>query len=94
MWSRFVLASYLLRTLFGCDTDIVQLLNSYRTDPEQELPGRNLVNSDYQIVELRRWSEHNTNTIRTQPEYIGARGKKKRLVWAKKADWIEKGLIG
>ncbi|VXD04761.1 hypothetical protein SPHINGO8BC_60305 [Sphingobacterium multivorum] len=52
-----------------------------------------MVNNDQQIVELRRWSEHNTNTTRIQPEYIGARGKKNRLVWAKKADWIEKGLI-
>ncbi|WP_286895213.1 MULTISPECIES: hypothetical protein [Sphingobacterium] len=33
--------SYLLRTLFGCDTDIVQVLNRYCPDPEQELPGRN-----------------------------------------------------
>ncbi|WET68657.1 hypothetical protein [Sphingobacterium sp.] len=64
VWSRFVLASYLLRTLFGCDTDIVQVLYSYRTDPEQELTGRNLVNNDHQIVELRRWSEHSTNTTR------------------------------
>ncbi|WP_313156885.1 hypothetical protein [Sphingobacterium multivorum] len=34
-------ASYLLRTLFGCDTDIVQVLNRYCPDPEQELSGRN-----------------------------------------------------
>ncbi|WP_346068658.1 hypothetical protein, partial [Sphingobacterium siyangense] len=61
---RYGAGSYLLRTLFGCDTDIVQVLNSYRPDPEQELPGRNLVNNDHQIVELRRWSEHNTNTTR------------------------------
>lgn len=61
---RYGADSYLLRTLFGCDTDIVQVLNSYRTGPEQELPIQNLVNNDQQIVELRRWSEHKTNTTR------------------------------
>ncbi|MGJ1241108.1 hypothetical protein [Sphingobacterium siyangense] len=39
------------------------MLYSYRTDPEQELPVRDLVNNDQQIVELRRWSEHNPNTL-------------------------------
>ncbi|WP_286727604.1 MULTISPECIES: hypothetical protein [Sphingobacterium] len=56
--------SYLLRTLFGCDTDIVQVLNRYCPDPKQEFSGEKLVNNCCKSVHLRRWYEHNTNASR------------------------------
>ncbi|WP_182982434.1 hypothetical protein [Sphingobacterium sp. UME9] len=58
--------SYLLRTLFGWDTDIVQVLNRYRTDPEQELLGQLSINSRSRTLHIRRWYEHNTKTTRRQ----------------------------
>ncbi|WP_426791070.1 hypothetical protein [Sphingobacterium sp. WOUb80] len=54
--------SDLLRTMFGCDTDIVQILTTFRPDPEQELFGRKLVNNGYQTIRIRTWYEHSTKT--------------------------------
>jgi|GEM_PF-3072884 hypothetical protein len=78
----FVPYSDAIQILYRCCTAIVQTLN------------RNYLVGIWSIMITRLLSsEGGTNTIRTQPEYIGARGKKNRLVRAKKADWIEKGLI-